>query len=334
MHLRTRAKTMVGEENSFSLQDDFSGPTEGRSSRFFRRSDFLPDAFLPRISLFDVIGPLLGGFLQTPAPEKCSHRSGTCSSTPTPREHPRPAPAHQHHWNAFSGKTAVLLTAATMMVQCYGAGAVCVDVAVDKGEAVIKCPLTADVIRTKHVVLVKHFSPDKKYPDESMACDWVAEDRQECSSRYGFTEIEVKKDYIMAKIKETNLQKEGVYKCQLIPPDERQAFTDCEIYHAEEPEGPNTATVPVVTTTAGHLNASAPPAIDIPTCADGSVNGGLVAAVVTLTVTVIILLLIDACLILLFCSRYRKGYRIVKRRGGSHMNGVHHPLNQIPEASI
>ncbi|XP_076457632.1 uncharacterized protein LOC143291586 [Babylonia areolata] len=266
MHLRTRAKTMVGEENSFSPLGNFSGPTEGRSRRFFRRRNFLPD-----------------------------------------------------------GKTAVLLTAATMMVQCYGAGAVCVgsDVAVDKGEAVIRCPLTADVNRTKHTVLVKHFSPDKKYPDESMVCEWVAEGRQECSSKYGFTEIKVKKDYIMAKIKETNLQKEGVYKCQLIPPDERQAFTDCEIYHAEEPEGPNTATVPVVNTTAGHLNASAPPAIDIPTYADGSVNGGLVAG---LTVTVIILLLIIAGL--LFYSR------IVKSRGGSHTNGVHHPLNQIPEASV
>ncbi|KAL8596214.1 hypothetical protein ACOMHN_021254 [Nucella lapillus] len=134
----------------------------------------------------------------------------------------------------------VVITAGT----CLEAGSTCVKVAVAMGTVTIVCPLKADVHDTKHSVVIKHFSGiSGSSAEEVLGCDWLMLRKEfDCPpSSFGAELIAIRRDrVILARLPDAQLQN-GSYRCQLVPPESKQPFTDCSICHYDNPLHPLSA---------------------------------------------------------------------------------------------
>ncbi|KAL8577833.1 hypothetical protein ACOMHN_054583 [Nucella lapillus] len=103
-------------------------------------------------------------------------------------------------------------------------------VALQKGNVTIVCPLTADVRQSKQSLVIKYYSPNSTTGEEVLGCDWLS-NRQamDClPSPFEATLVEIQPDLVIASLPKTRLGN-GSYRCQLVPYDRKQPYTDCDI---------------------------------------------------------------------------------------------------------
>ncbi|KAL8577841.1 hypothetical protein ACOMHN_054591 [Nucella lapillus] len=107
-------------------------------------------------------------------------------------------------------------------------------VALQKGNVTIVCPLTADVRQSKQSVVIKYYSPNSTTGEEVLGCDWLS-NRQtiDClPSPFEATLVEIQPDLVIASLPKKRLGN-GSYRCQLVPYDRKQPYTDCDICYPE-----------------------------------------------------------------------------------------------------
>ncbi|KAL8615900.1 hypothetical protein ACOMHN_058967 [Nucella lapillus] len=258
-------------------------------------------------------------------PEENRSRGGDDSSRPSFRHQPlsrKPAPLDMaanicHSAGSFFHRactvTLLLLTLSAGMGAV--AGNPCGDeggsVAARERKVIVQCPLTADINRTKQSVMIKVFSGSSHGAEEVLGCDWLSRlGKFDCPPSLFQTElIAIHSDSVLASLPKHRLQK-GDYRCQLVPYDRDQPFTDCTI---TEPEDTTTESQLTPTTAVHHLTdekknsdlSNGPQEKSFACSADD--QRGLVAAVVVLAITVFCLLMAMAAMVI-YHLRYR-GYR-------------------------
>ncbi|KAL8615863.1 hypothetical protein ACOMHN_058930 [Nucella lapillus] len=174
-------------------------------------------------------------------------------------------------------------------------------VAVPERKVTVQCPLTADVSQTKQSVMIKLFSNSSHGAEEVLGCDWLTRlGKFDCPpSLFQAQLIAIHNDSVLASLPKHSLQK-GAYRCQLVPYDRDQPFTDCTI---TEPEDTTTKSQVTPTTAVHHDKyennsdlSNGPQEKSFACFADNW--KGLVAAVVVLTITVFCQLMAMAAMVI------------------------------------
>ncbi|KAL8566560.1 hypothetical protein ACOMHN_009774 [Nucella lapillus] len=258
-----------------------------------------------------------GSFVLCPLsrPEKNRSRGGDDSSRPSFRHQPlsrKPAPSDMaanicHSAGSFFLRGWVLCRGTRVEKRGGGGGSV----AAREQKVILQCPVTADVNQTKQSVMIKVFSSSSHGAEEVLGCDWLSRlGKFYCpSSLFQAELIDIHNDSVLASLPKHRLQK-GDYRCQLVPYDRDQPFTDCTITEPEE-----TITESQVTpTTAVHHETDEKKNSDLSNgpqeksfACSADDRRGLVAAVVVLTITVFCLLMAMAAMVIyhLRCRRHR-----------------------------
>ncbi|KAL8615860.1 hypothetical protein ACOMHN_058927 [Nucella lapillus] len=195
----------------------------------------------------------------------------------------------------------ILLTAGMGAVAGNPCGEEGGSVAAREQKVIVQCPLTADVYQTKQSVMINVFSISSHGAEKVLGCDWRSRlGKFDClPSLFHAQLIAIHSDSVRASLPKHRLQI-GAYRCQLLPYDRDQPFTDCTITEQEEA----TTESQVTPTTAVHHEtdennsdlSNGPQEKSFACSADD--QSGLVAAVVAMTITVFCLLMAMAAMVI------------------------------------